>query len=65
MLGANCSANNKIPETDTGVQPEDQNSKTATGSYLYLRLKVGDPASTNPQIETENETCLLLPYILL
>ena len=30
----------------------------ATGSYLYLRPKMGNPDSMNPQIETESETCL-------
>ena len=27
------------PETDIGVQPEDQKSKAVTGSYLNLKLQ--------------------------
>ena len=38
LLGANFSTNNKIPEADIGVQPEDQKSKAAKpleNSNLY------------------------------
>ena len=58
--------NNKNPETDTGVQAEDEKSKAISQGLLPLpQTEVGDPASRNPQTETESETCLRLFYMPL
>ena len=61
MLVTKCSTDNKNLETDSGVQPEDQKSKAASHWPVPLSQtkKMGDPASTNPQIETKGEICLL------
>ena len=59
-----CSMSNKNPETDIGVQDEDQKSKAASHWLFPLpQSEMGDPAPTNPQ--TEPETHLLPSYIPL
>lgn len=56
MLGTKYSMNNKTSDIDIGFQPKYQKVKQPVpGSYLYLRLKMGDLASKNLQNETENE----------
>ena len=63
MLLLECSTNNKNPETNIGVQAEDQKSKVASHWLLPLpQTEMGDPASMNSQTEVEPETCLLPSY---
>ena len=60
-----CSTINKNPETEIGIQPEGQKSRTAaTGFCFYLSSKWRS-CFLESQNETVTESCLLQFYIPL